>query len=71
MKTEWEYVLQRQTMRENYGHYTPVGDWEDLAVYKSWKTAMRHLTRTSARLNKPFVTCILRVQTRKKVEEGA
>lgn len=71
MKTEWEYVLQRRAMRESFGHYSPDGDWEDMEVYKSWKTAMRHLTKTSHAMNKTYcITHIFRVLTR-KIEKGA
>lgn len=71
MNNKYEYALQRRPMKELWGHYYPEGDWEDMAVYQSWKTAMRHLTRTSKRVNTPAITCILRVQSRKKVEKSA
>lgn len=70
MKTEWEYVLQCRPMRESFGHYSPEGDWEDVAVYKGWKTAMKNLSKTSHAANHPTVTHIFRVLTR-KVEKGA
>lgn len=66
MKTEWEYVLQRCAMRESFGHYSPDGDWEDVEVYKSWKRAMRHFTKTSHAMNRTYcITYIFRVLTRK------
>lgn len=64
-----EYIIQRKTMRESFGHYTPIGEWEDLERHTSWKIAMKHLSKISHASNSMSVTHIFRV-LQKKVEKG-